>query len=933
MAVQPREKPAESVLERMPLAQKAEYINFLRENPVFAAKELLGLELAPHERIMLRGMWNHKWVLNVLGRGCGKCAHEDALIYDANIEEFITHKEAFTRYAGKEFSTLALDNNYKITKAQAKIEPNGSKECVEVKLRSGRSIKVTRNHPLLKIDGWEPAGNLKAGDRVATARSLPEAYQEVPRDIAKLVGYLLGDGGTTHYISFTNDNPIILKDFTESIVRQFHEHSFYETPSGKATTIRVASKEGRWGCREGNLVLVWAKTAGLFGVKSLDKEIPNYVYTWNNEAIGNLLGAYFDCDGSVDSRGVVAEYYSSSRRLLEGTQRLLLRLGVQSSLRSKKTNYKGKISYRLSISGSENLKIFKEKINSISGKFDRILLKESNPNTDTIPKEIYTFYPEYKSTGTNGVRYKKQYSPSRAKLKQFGQDCGIPDAVAVAESDIFWDEVEEIIETGECTTYAVEVSEFHNYLVDTAITHNTFMNAVFGVLRCLLYSGEKIVIVGPSFRQSIFVFNEAERILQKSIFFQQALIDKPKHHANEYAMIFRNGSTITALPLGVDGSKIRGTRATVIIVDEAAQVPSDIIDQAIIPFMTTKKNPMAKYLGVEEEDSENVLVFSSSAYYQFNHLYEKFIYWLQKVEEKDDKYFVTKFNYYDTPEGFIDIDVVELQRKTSPDIIFRMEYLAEFPKDSMGFFPASLVHACTDRFVAPLYEGKRDKEYVMGLDPARSDDNFGIVILELNGDIRNVVRVEAHNNKKMPDMKMHIYNLLERFNVVRIGCDKFGGGRALADLFEEGQKYISSRTGKLVQVPPILVIDDKETEYLHGRRILELIVFSSQTISEMNFDLKARMENGFLRIPASPYCSNEVDEDAEAIFEEINNLKMEMTNIEVEKTASDYLKFVVPEGQKKDRYSALMIANHAADHFVLLGTRKPELPIGFWGGS
>jgi hypothetical protein len=260
-----------------------------------------------------------------------------------------------------------------------------------------------------------------------------------------------------------------------------------------------------------------------------------------------------------------------------------------------------------------------------------------------------------------------------------------------------------------------------------------------------------------------------------------------------------------------------------------------------------------------------------------------------------------------------------------------MEYLAEFPRDSMGFYPASLLHGCTDRWVAPLTKGDPKKQYVLGLDPARSDDNFGIVVLELNGDIRHLVRVEAHNNKPLPEMKSIVCDLLERFNVVRIGCDKFGGGTALADLLREGHKWVSFNTGKLVNIPPILVIDDKETELMFGNRILELVVFSSNTISEMNYTLKARMENGLIRFPASPYISDDVNEDAEKVFLDVMELKAEMTNIEIEPTKSEYIRFVVPEGHKKDRYSALLVANYAADHFMKEDEIIPELPVGFWG--
>jgi hypothetical protein len=260
-----------------------------------------------------------------------------------------------------------------------------------------------------------------------------------------------------------------------------------------------------------------------------------------------------------------------------------------------------------------------------------------------------------------------------------------------------------------------------------------------------------------------------------------------------------------------------------------------------------------------------------------------------------------------------------------------MEYLAEFPRDSLGFFPASLINSCNDRFVAPLTRGKPNKQYVMGLDPARSDDNFGIVILELQSDIRNVVVVEAHNNIPLPVMKDKVCELLEKFNIVRIGCDRYGGGVAMADLLRQGAKYISPHTGRPIVMPPILIIDDKETELLHGNRILELITFSSPSVSEMNFDLKARMENGLVRFPTSPYSSNEVDEEAEQIYDNVVELRNEMASIEVEKTAADYLKFVVPEGHKKDRYSALLVANHAADHYLSNEELVPELAIGMWG--
>jgi hypothetical protein len=465
----------------------------------------------------------------------------------------------------------------------------------------------------------------------------------------------------------------------------------------------------------------------------------------------------------------------------------------------------------------------------------------------------------------------------------------------------------------------------------------TFLDGVYAVLRCLLYPNEKVVIVGPSFRQSILVFNEAEKLVHRTEFVRQSLDDKPKHHANEYRMKFRNGSMITALPLGTDGSKIRGVRATVIIVDEAAQVPSEIIDMAVIPFMATYKDPMAKYLGVETDDIRNTLVFSSSAYYQFNHLFEKYLYWLKQLQLGNPDYFMTKFNYFDTPEGFIDLDVVDMQKKTSTEIIFRMEYLAEFPRDSLGFYPASLLQKCLTRFVSPLEKGRKGYKYVMGLDPARTEDFFGIVILELEGEYRNVVRVEAHKGKTLPVMKDHIVSLMERFDIVRVGCDAYGGGRALADLLADANGYtvVNSRTGILEQRQPIIVVGDKEQRdrLPHGREILDLVIFSAPTIAEMNYALKAKMEDGLLRLPATPFhvsAEARLDEDAEDVYSNVMEMMRELENVSVEaQQKSGYLRFTVPENMHDDRYSALFIANKAADNFTYVPSQY-DLPTGFW---
>src|SRR6202041_2390711 len=57
--------------------------------------------------------------------------------------------------------------------------PSGVKEVFRVRLRSGREVEATANHPFLTYEGWKPLGELTAGSRVAAPRSVPEPTRPV----------------------------------------------------------------------------------------------------------------------------------------------------------------------------------------------------------------------------------------------------------------------------------------------------------------------------------------------------------------------------------------------------------------------------------------------------------------------------------------------------------------------------------------------------------------------------------------------------------------------------------------------------------------------------------------------------------------------------------------------------------------------------------
>jgi hypothetical protein len=456
-------------------------------------------------------------------------------------------------------------------------------------------------------------------------------------------------------------------------------------------------------------------------------------------------------------------------------------------------------------------------------------------------------------------------------------------------------------------------------------TGKTFMDALFISLRAVLYPGSRIVVVGPGFRQAQLVFKEVERF--DNPVFTDSWQGGPKHHTSDWILDFKNGSFIAALPLGTDGAKIRGYRANVLIIDEMVQVPPEIIDKVCIPFMATEQDPLAEYLGLDAEKAKNTLVYSTSAYYTFNHGYQKYCNFLvERYRNNNTDYFVTSFNYDDTPKGFINMKVVEMARKQSTDADFRTEWRGEWVSDTAGFYPASLVESCRNVGIIPEMRGKAGEEYVLGVDPATVSNTCGFVIVKI-GSPYKFVHIASLGDTSYPEICSRILDYMTKFNIVRIGLDR-GAGLPVLDLFAEG-RIMYDAEGSILKKTKLLEIDD--TTGQEGKRIIQTIKATSEGVTEINFGMKASMEAGSIVWPATAGDAMVETglQERETISEEIRQMEAEFRMIEATPTRSGYFSFNVPSHRNKDRYSAALMALAAAKAYVGEDKNK-TLPAGFW---
>ena len=322
------------------------------------------------------------------------------------------------------------------------------------------------------------------------------------------------------------------------------------------------------------------------------------------------------------------------------------------------------------------------------------------------------------------------------------------------------------------------------------------------------------------------------------------------------------------------------------------------------------------------------------------------------------QYSVIRMPYELLPKGFMDADQVARSKATVHTGIYQMEYGACFTRDSQGFFKRSLVESCVvsdensilDKSGNPIkFEavlmGKKDRQYVFGVDPASEVDNFSIVILELHPDHRRIVHCwtttrSDHKEKVKRGLSSEtdfyaycarkIRDLMKLFPCVHIAMDAQGGGVAVMESLHDKDKI---KEGEVAIWP---VIDDnkaKDTDGERGLHILEMCQFAKyEWLSQSNHGMRKDFEDKVLLFPFFDTISLSISEHQDNIkgrsfdtLEEcvldIEELKDELSMIQMTQTSNgrdrwDTPEVVVGTGKKtkmrKDRYSSLLMANMAA---------------------
>ncbi len=389
---------------------------------------------------------------------------------------------------------ISLDAQGKLTQARADLVWQvGTRPVYELTTASGRKIQATEKHRLYTLDGWQQLQHLKKGSRIAVAQSLPEPAQAEtwPELRLALLGQLIGDGSylkgqPLRYTTASEDNSQLVKlaaeqEFSCEVKRYKGRCQWHQ--------LLISGNGNRWHPAGVNL---WLRQLGIFDQPSREKRIPAQIFQLSNQQISVLLRHLWATDGCISvrqGRGGDAVFFStSSKGLARDVAALLLRLGIWSSVFWQPSQC-----FTVNVQGSVNQLRFLAKVGAFGPRVETAAALQaklesvvSNPNRDTLPKEIFNHVKAdmqaqgishrqmaaLRGTSYGGSAHFK-FAPSRQTLLSYAEILNNEALKEIVAADIFWDEVLSIKPVGEATVYDLTVPGPASWLADGIVSHNS----------------------------------------------------------------------------------------------------------------------------------------------------------------------------------------------------------------------------------------------------------------------------------------------------------------------------------------------------------------------------------------------------------------------------------------------------------------------------
>lgn len=323
-------------------------------------------------------------------------------------------------------------------------------------------------------------------------------------------------------------------------------------------------------------------------------------------------------------------------------------------------------------------------------------------------------------------------------------------------------------------------------------------------------NGSVQMIVAPTYDQSKLISNTVERLLLlKGEIRQHVQVTK-----TPYPDIRYRNSRIMARTADEDGRNLRGHSADRVVVDEAAFVRDEVVEEVIGPMLA---------------DRNGQLVMVSTPFGK-NHFHRAFV---RGSEGADRRCKAFRFPSWANPH--ISREYIEYQRTILAERQFKVEYEAEFVDDQNSVFAWADIRAAIDGQMSSSSGPKPGVCYVAGIDWARYSDYTAVIILGIGdwelvaGDPNpqyQVVALDRFNRMEWHAQAERVADLLCKFGVCAIAADQTSAGDPVLEILRN------------------LLWDER-----HLDAEVEGVVFTNQSKRELIDNLAIRLAHREIRFP------------------------------------------------------------------------------------
>lgn len=336
------------------------------------------------------------------------------------------------------------------------------KDTYTIRMRSGRSITASYDHPILTAFGYKQLQELKVGDRVQALCAELDSNYEIDDNELLLAALLIFKGKCgDRSIAFANTDPKVVEVAKKAVKHFGCQIKQYKGAKPFEYWITGGYSGG---------VCQMLKRNNLLGHTAYNKRIPRNWFGLSMRQKYMFIDMMIATDGAIDKRSGQIYIGLANKGLIQDIQHMLSTMGIVSTYNFYDNEHAGV--WVLAIPRKYAQKLYPHL--TFYGKAEAaksIIEKQAQCHLDTYPYEIIRHEKMTYNTAYAPYRCSPRKNITRDKFSRLAST--FPKLSKYLCDDFYLDEVVDIEFSGMQELRHLEVENDHNFIANGLVSHNT----------------------------------------------------------------------------------------------------------------------------------------------------------------------------------------------------------------------------------------------------------------------------------------------------------------------------------------------------------------------------------------------------------------------------------------------------------------------------